>query len=110
METARETLEKISDLGTPKGLPKSDQKHKFKFRVTFQATVRGAAKAMAVSADRCESSFSYYDLVSARKCYRDILLSFYKGKEIESFAVCLNHYGSKKWEKPIYAESADDGS
>ena len=103
METEIETLEKISDLGLPKGQREFDYKRKFKFRVSFKATVRGAAKAR-------ESSFSYYDLVSARKCYRDILLAFYKGREIESFAVCLNHYGSKKWERPIHAEATDEGS
>ncbi len=103
METESETLEKISDLGLPKGHREFDYKRKFKFRVTFKATVRGAAKAR-------ESSFSYYDLVSARKCYRDILLAFYKGREIESFAVCLNHHGSKKWEKPIHEESGEDSN
>ena len=90
-------------MGLPKGQIKFDPKRKFKFRVTFKATMRGAAKAK-------ESSFSYYDLVSARKCYRDILLAFYKGREIESFAVCLNHHGSKKWEKPIHEESGEDSN
>ena len=103
METESGTLEKISDLGLPKGQREFDYKRKFKFRVTFKATVVGAAKAR-------ESSFSYYDLVSARKCYRDILLAFYKGKDIESFAVCLNHHSSKKWERPIHAEATDEGS
>ncbi len=103
METESETLEKIADMGIPKGFDSSEYKRKFKFRVTFKAKARDSAKAQ-------ESSFSYYDLATARRCYRDILLAFYKGKEIESFAICLNHYGSKKWEKPIHLEAVSEGS
>ncbi len=98
MEDYGGTLERISDLGLPTGQGEFDDKRKFKFRVTFRAMVRG-------DGDPRETSFSYYDLVSARRCYRDILLAFYKGREIESFAICLNHHGSGKWKNPIHTEA-----
>jgi hypothetical protein len=98
MNTDNETLERILDLGIPKGHDGFECKHKFKFRVTFRATVRG-------DGEPTETSFAYYDLVSARKCYRNILLAFYKGREISAFAICLNHFGSRKWERPIHSEA-----
>ncbi len=100
METESETLEKIADLGTPKGFDRSEYKRKFKFSVSYKVTMRGTDKEHV-------SGFSYYDLVSARRCYRDILLALYKGREVESFVICLNHYGSKTWEKPIHLEAVN---
>lgn len=97
------TLERISDLGFPKGHVQSEYKRTFKFRVTFKATVGDSAKPQ-------ETSFAYHDLPSARRCYRDMLLAFYRGRGIGSFAICLNHFGSKKWEKPIHLEAVTEGS
>ncbi len=102
METESETLEKISDMGIPKRFERSEYKRKFKFRVSYKVSMRGTAIEHV-------TGFSYYDLVSARRCYRDILLALYKGREIESFAICLNHFGSKTWEKPIHMESVSEG-
>jgi hypothetical protein len=97
MDTESVTLEKILDLGIPKGYDRFEFRRKFKFRVTFRATVLGAAELR-------ETSFAYYDLATARRCYRDILLALYKGRGIGSFAICLNHFGSGRWERPIYWE------
>jgi hypothetical protein len=91
------TLERILDLGIPKGDDGFESGRKFKFRVTFKATVRGEDAPT-------ETSFAYNDLISARKCYRNILLALYKGREIAAFAICLNHFGSCRWEKPIHWE------
>ena len=101
METESETLEKIADMGMPKGQDRYDFKRKFKFRVSYKVTMRGMEKSHA-------TGFSYYDLLSARRCYRDILLAFYKSKEVESFSICLNHYGSKAWDKPIHMETVNE--
>jgi hypothetical protein len=102
MKTKEDTMEKIEDLGVPKGHDRPEFKRKFKYRVTFKANVRGTAKPS-------ESSFAYHDLVSARKCYRDILLAFYKGKEIEGFAICLNRFDEPKWLNAIHRETMDFG-
>jgi hypothetical protein len=101
METENETLEKILNLGIPKGFERYEYKRKFKFTVTFKVAIRGAAKPK-------ETNFSYYDLGSARKCYRDILLALYRGKDVRSFTICLNHYGAMTWQKPIFLDAVDD--
>ena len=101
MET--ETLEKIEEMGTPKERGPLDFKRKFKFRVSFRARMRGAAKPS-------EGSFSYFDYDTARRCYRKILLAFYRGKEVDAFAICLNRHGSKKWEEPLHMESGDESA
>ena len=101
MKTGSETLEKIFDLGVPREYSQSEFKRKFKFTVTFKATMRGLATPK-------ETSFSYYDFVAARKCYRNILLAFYRGKDVGSFIICLSHYGAMTWQKPIFLEAVDD--
>ena len=101
METGWEKLEYISDRGVPlaevnwRGRPRT-----FKFRVTYQATVAGADKPH-------EAGFCYYDLVSARRCYRDMLLGLYRNRGVVGFAICLNRYGVGKWEDALYFE--EDG-
>lgn len=102
METESETLEKIADMGIPKGFGSSEYKRKFKFRVSYKVTVRGTEKTHV-------TGFSYYDLASARRCYRDILLALYRSREVGSFAICLNHYCSKPWEGPIHMEAVSEG-
>jgi hypothetical protein len=96
-----ETLEKISDLGIPKGFDEFEYKRKFKYRVSFKAVVGDSGKPQ-------ECSFSYYDLASARRCYRKVLLALYRGKGIASFAICLNPFDLKKWEGAIHRESVDN--
>jgi hypothetical protein len=101
MKTENETLEKILDLGLPKGYDQPEYRRKFKFMVTFKVAIKGVGKPK-------ETNFSYYDLGSARKCYRDILLALYRGKDVGSFTICLNHYGAMTWQKPIFLEAVDD--
>ena len=101
METESETLEKIFDLAVPREQNQSEYRRKFKFTVTFKATMRGLTKPK-------ETSFSYYDFVAARKSYRNILLAFYRGKDVRSFTICLSHYGAMTWQKPTFLEAVDD--
>ena len=100
MSNDSETMEKINELGMPKGFERHWDKRKFRFRVTFSATARGTARLQ-------ENSFAYYDLATARKCYRCILLAFYKSRDVEGFAICLNHYSSEKWMKAIHSEAVN---
>ena len=101
MRKESETLEKIFDLAVPREQNQSVYRRKFKFTVTFKAKMRGLTKPK-------ETSFSYYDLVAARKCYRNILLAFYRRKDVISFTICLSHYGAMTWQKPIFLEAVND--
>ncbi len=98
METGWEKLEYISDRGVPPGIIAWGRKPRpFKFRVTYRATVTGADKPH-------EAGFCYYDLVSARRCYRNMLLGLYRNRDVMAFAICLNRVGVGKWEDALYFE------
>jgi hypothetical protein len=74
--------------------------HPLKYCVTFRLTLRGDDEPI-------EESFSYYDLVTAKRVYRDILLRLYQGQGIVAYAICLNRYGDGvwAWEKAIFREA-----
>ena len=98
METGVEKLEYISERGVPLGVVVwRGRPRAFKFRVTYRATVRGAVAPH-------EAGFCYYDLASARRCYRDMLLGLYRNRDLVAFAICLNRVGVQKWMDAIYFE------
>jgi hypothetical protein len=86
---------------TGKGkISESAKRHGFRFRVSYRTTLHGAAKSKEVV-------FKYYDLRSALKSYKSILLGLYLSKEVESFVICINRYKDEPWSYAIHKEAND---
>lgn len=94
-------LEKIDDWGVPRDDGRFGKKVRpFKFRISYRLWLRGDAVLHA-------GEFCYFDLVAARRCYRDILLGLYRGREVVGFEICLNRVADVSWVSGILREGGD---
>jgi hypothetical protein len=93
-----EILERIAELATPQGDGRWERHPRpLKFRVTFRLLLPGKDAPH-------EESFSYQDLATAKRAYRDMLLGLYRARDIVAFAICLNRVGDGVWERAILRE------